>query len=234
MDLNVDIGEGFAFDEALLQFASSANVCCGVHAGSVELTAHTVEICLRKDVRIGMHPGYPDRANMGRRDPAPHEQSAFSTSILAQVTWFASSFACSYIKPHGAWYNAIASGDPFAVELVERVLGQVPLPLMQLQRIAPPIGEPVQEPREGGGWFVPPFGQISEGFADRTYLPDGRLMPRSQPGAVLHDPDLISAQVLKLAPRVDSICLHGDTPNALEFAERVYKTLVDHGYEVGA
>jgi UPF0271 protein len=217
VDLNVDIGEGFPNDGALLSFATSANICCGVHAGSWDLTARTVELCLSKAIRIGAHPGYPDREFMGRRDPVPEEQAAFGESILQQVTRFAAEFPCAYIKPHGAWYNAIVAGDAFAHKVLERVRNASDLPMMLLR----------------GFELSHPISVIREAFADRAYLPNGQLMPRSQPGAVLHDPRDIKNQVLQLAPTVDSICLHGDTPNALEFAELVYKTLVDAGYEVG-
>lgn len=218
VDLNVDIGEGFPNDEALLCFATSANICCGAHAGSWDLAARTVELCLSKAIRIGAHPGYPDREFMGRRDPVSEEQAAFSESILDQITHFAAEFPCAYIKPHGAWYNAIVAGDAFALKVLERVRSASDLPMMLLR----------------GFELSHPMSVIREGFADRAYLPSGQLMPRSQPGAVLHDPRDIKNQVLQLAPTVDSICLHGDTPNALEFAELVYKTLIDAGYEVGA
>lgn len=217
VDLNVDIGEGFAFDEALLEFASSANVCCGEHAGSWEITAQTVALCKSKGIRIGAHPGYPDRASMGRREPTSGEKGAFSASIIEQADRFCQAFPCAYLKPHGAWYNAIAAEDAYALGVFEAVWERTRLPVMILGSFA--LQEGIQ--------------CIREGFADRAYLADGRLMPRSEPGAVLVDPRQIQHQVLRIAPEVDSICLHGDTPNALELAELVFRTLVDAGYEVG-
>lgn len=227
VDLNVDIGEGFPYDEALLGFATSANVCCGEHAGSPELTLQTVEICRDHGVRMGAHPGFPDRESMGRR--IPDAVKPYLQSLLKQVQ-SAADWA-SYIKPHGAFYSLLSlqalSNEARVGAAVGAAIGMsklAHLPLMLLPTSAlfnllPMLGE-TPEP-------------IAEGFADRRYMEDGRLMPRSQPGAVLEDPDEIKRQVLELAPKVDSICLHGDTPGCLEFAEMVRKTLEDAGYEVG-
>src|SRR5436305_4254792 len=104
VDLNVDIGEGFPYDEALLAFATSANVCCGEHAGSWELTCETVELCKRKGTRIGCHPGFPDRAHFGRRVPARSEGDEYLSSIKLQVEHFLSRCQAAYLKPHGAFY----------------------------------------------------------------------------------------------------------------------------------
>ena len=182
VDLNVDIGEGFPHDEALLNYATSANVGCGEHAGSWDLTSRTVELCLSKVIRIGAHPGYPDREFMGRRDPISAEQDAFSERILEQVTRFVDGFPCAYIKPHGAWYNAIVAGDAFALSVLERVQCVAGLPMMLLS----------------GFELTSPRSVIREGFADRAYLPTGQLMPRSERGAVLHDSQSIKSQVLQL------------------------------------
>lgn len=219
IDLNVDIGEGFPFDADLLRFATSANICGGEHAGSWELTVSTIELCRRKRVRIGMHPGFPDRESMGRATP-PEWSAPYSASLLAQAKRFLE--ACpttAYIKPHGAWYNLIS--DPrelFVVELVE-ILELYPIKAMLLPTAA--IAQRM------------PDRIIREGFADRAYLPDGRLVPRSSASAILEDPQEVKAQALRLAKEVDSICLHGDTPGCLEFAEMIYAALVDDGFAVG-
>jgi len=216
IDLNVDIGEGFANDEHLLKFASSANVCCGVHAGSWDLTMATIELCTRKDVRIGAHPGYPNRESMGRTHPelAPDE---IEDSLRDQLRRFVDAFPPAYLKPHGAWYNELSNpvGGFDALALADRLAAEFGVPLMVLPIVSTGVTK------------------IREGFADRAYEPDGSLRPRSLPGAVLDDPNEVRAQVLRLAQTVDSICLHGDTPDALEFAELVTKTLYDAGYEVG-
>jgi UPF0271 protein len=239
IDLNVDIGEGFPYDESLLEFATSANVCCGAHAGSPDLTIETVALCQRKGVRIGMHPGYPDRESMGRQ-PGPFREAMLS--LRSQITSFPAGVA-SYVKPHGALYNLSAYAherlvatskaagssyrpplEPEAAKLVEQLFTYAATPrrLMGL----PQSGHELLANRAD-------VELIREGFADRAYLPSGKLVPRSEEGAMLQDPMEIRAQVLLLAPEIDSLCLHGDTPGCLEFAEMVTRTLVDAGYEVG-
>lgn len=226
IDLNVDIGEGFPHDAELLRFATSANVACGEHAGSWELTVETVELCRSRKVRIGMHPGFPDRETMGRAEPIEWNP-VYSASLLGQAKRFMDVCPAAYIKPHGAWYNALVrlsatelqkrEGAAFDVELVD-ILELYPIDLMIL-----PCASIAHRM---------PGRVIREGFADRGYQPNGQLTPRSEPGAILHEPDEIREQVLRLATEVDSICLHGDTPGCLEFAELVYKTLTDSGFKV--
>ncbi len=249
IDLNVDIGEGFPFDRDLLRFASSANVCCGIHAGSQELTAATVDLCRRERVRVGAHPGYPDRENMGRRSMEDGQEREYLSSVFEQVKWFAGFAQPEYLKPHGAFYNdtAVVLPDnwqfkmrtreaitPYdtgglylaqypGIQSLSMILRMYKVPLMGLATTAH-----VQAAERGGQSL------INEGFADRAYTEAGSLVPRSEAGAVLHDPAMIREQVLQLAPAVDSICLHGDTPSCVEFAELVYKTLVDSGYGIGS
>ncbi|MFI5385711.1 MAG: LamB/YcsF family protein [Fimbriimonadales bacterium] len=249
IDLNVDIGEGFPHDEALLDFATSANVCGGEHAGSWELTQATVELCRSKGTRIGVHPGYPDRPAMGRRPMLIEEHSEYLKSLFGQVDRFVKLARPEYLKPHGAFYNQTAQILPptwvptddrwkalIDEDPIGQVLGNIPgagslgmilrihrLPLMGL------AGTAHEEIAKRAEVFL-----FREGFADRAYREDGTLVPRSEPGAVYDDPALVRAQVLRLAAKVDSICLHGDTPDALGFAELVTKTLNDAGYEVGA
>ncbi|MEZ0326099.1 MAG: 5-oxoprolinase subunit PxpA [Fimbriimonas sp.] len=248
IDLNVDIGEGFPFDRELLRFASSANICCGVHAGSQDLTAATVELCRRQRVRVGAHPGYPDRENMGRRPMEEGQEREYLRSVFEQVRWFVALAKPEYIKPHGAFYNDTAIVLPenwqFRMRTKEAItpydtgglyLAQYPgiqslsmilrvhkLPLMGLRSTAH------AQAAERSGQTL-----IHEGFADRAYTNQGTLAPRGEEGAVFHDPKQIREQVLRLAPEVDSICLHGDTPSCVQFAELVYKTLVDSGYGIG-
>lgn len=218
IDLNVDIGEGFPHDRDLLRFASSANICCGEHAGSWERTLETIELCRSAGVRIGMHPGFPDRENMGRTMPDV-DRREFSQSLIEQAVRFMTAIDAAYIKPHGAWYNGLFTASPRFTDALEAILERYPLQLMAL-----PVGSIAER-------FADRL--IREGFADRGYRPDGTLIPRTEPGAILHDPNVIAAQVMFLAERVDSICLHGDTPGCLEFAENVYRTLADAGWEVG-
>lgn len=164
---------------------------------------------------------------MGRELPSEWSP-VYSASLMTQTQKFMAATPAAYIKPHGAWYNALvqSAGDAgpgegrlYVVELID-ILELFPTDLMIL-----PCAEIAS--RMAGR-------VIREGFADRAYLPDGSLMPRSMPGSILEDPDEIRRQVLSLASDVDSICLHGDTPGCLEFAELVYQTLRDEGFEVAA
>lgn len=230
VDINVDIGEGFPFDEDLLEFATSANVCCGEHAGSWELTKDTIFLCERKGARIGMHPGFPDREGMGRQRMNYDEVAQYSNSVLEQVVRFLEyTDQSAYIKPHGAWYNMLVEREPADRALyracrlmLEGALSAARTPVMLLP------GSQVALELERNGETV-----IDEGFADRAYEEDGTLRSRTKPRAVLTDSDAVRAQVLWLAPKVDSICIHGDTPDCLSFAELVYKSLEDAGFEVG-
>lgn len=235
VDINVDIGEGFPFDEDLLDFATSANVCCGEHAGSWELTKDTIFLCERKGVRIGMHPGFPDRESMGRELPEADAIAQYANSIFEQVIRFREyTDAARYMKPHGAWYNVLCRfqilesrfqiGADGAIYqgcklMLDGALAAAHVPVMLL------AGCPLAESSKPG--------VIEEGFADRGYASSGALLPRSAPGAVLSDREELQRQVLRLAPVVDSICIHGDTPGCVEFAELVYGTLETAGYEVG-
>lgn len=233
VDLNVDIGEGFPYDRELLQFATSANVCCGEHAGNWELTQATVELCHLKGTRLGMHPGFPDRESMGRHVPK-QLPSEWADSLTMQFARFVEQFTAAYIKPHGAWYQILSDANVVPTSMRDAQLTGYCSGILfgmvaeaSLAAMLLPSSSAFKAMKTGG------TSVIAEGFADRAYRPDGTLVPRSEPGAVLEDPDQIKAQVLRLAKEVDSICLHGDTPNCLEFAEMVTKTLLDHGYEVG-
>ena len=237
VDLNVDIGEGFPHDEELLEFATSANVCCGEHAGSWALTRQTIEMCKSKGVRIGAHPGFPDRESLGRRTPRENEIDAFLLSVGDQVERFVNETKTSYVKPHGAFYNILGSrGFPneFGAAVYGACGGSL-IHILMLTGLPPMLLLGSRDAEVVDARIAPVWGTktIFEGFADRKYRPDGTLVPRNEPGAVLEDPAEIRDQVLRIAPTVDSICLHGDNENCLTFAELVKKTLIDSGYEVG-
>ncbi|MDR3688964.1 MAG: LamB/YcsF family protein [Fimbriimonas sp.] len=250
IDLNVDIGEGFPFDRDLLSFASSANICCGAHAGSSELTLQTVELCRQQRVRIGVHPGYPDRGSMGRSPMQSGQEREYLKSIFDQVKRFLEIVRPEYLKPHGAfygdtaillpdnWRTAVKQTPPpaSAYEASGLYLAQFSgvqslVLLLRIHRL-PLMGLHATAHREIAARAGTQM--VKEGFGDRGYLSNGTLIPRGHPGAMLSDRDAIREQVLRLAPHVDSICLHGDTPNCVEYAEMVFQTLVDAGYGVGA
>ena len=197
-----------------------------------------------------MHPGYPDRPGMGRRTLLPYNSTTWNSSLVEQAVRFCEYVKPAYVKPHGAFYNdtalpleffvppepgPVSRGSSYVAEskggFAARILAGLPggTSLATILLTTPCL---MGLPGTMHEWIAG-SSFIREGFADRAYEPHGTLVPRSEPGAVLEDPEQIRQQVLDLAPKVDSICLHGDTPNCLEFAEIVFKTLVDAGYEVG-
>jgi UPF0271 protein len=236
VDLNVDIGEGFPHDEALLEFATSANICCGEHAGSWDLTTQTIDMCLRKGIRIGCHPGFPDRENFGRRIPSRDESAFYLDSLGKQVKEFYAYQEAAYVKPHGALYNILCAPGPGVDNVDEGIYGGCGGVFIGLTLVSRPQLSYMLLPTSRLGKALRLMLNATiyrEGFADRRYRPDGTLVTRTEPGAVLEDPQEIAEQVRRIAPTVDSICLHGDSPNCLHFAQLVNKTLVDAGYEVG-
>lgn len=221
IDINVDIAEGFPWDAELVKAATSANVCCGVHAGSAELARETIELCRQAGTRIGLHPGYPDRSGMGRVSAADLglTKDEMLRSIWGQCENLLS-FA-SYIKPHGAFYHDSAL-DALAQDALTTVLERCGLPLMGLAD----SGHVVAADRAG----VP---LIREGFADRRYDGSGHLVSRSEPDAVLHDTEQIERQVVALAGRIDSICVHGDGSDPVGVVFAVRRALEREGIEAG-
>jgi UPF0271 protein len=218
IDLNADLGEGFPWDEPILARVTSASVSCGAHAGDRETILLTLRAAKERGVVVGAHPGYPDRDGFGRREQAMPAADV-AELVRSQVATLAAraddaGVALRFVKPHGALYNqaqredAIASGIVTALETLGwPVLGQ---PGSRLEDLA----------RRAGLRFIP------EGFADRRYRPDGRLVPRSEPGAILDDPEEIEAQVLRLVDQgITTICIHGDDPRAVGLSDLVRSVL---------
>lgn len=221
MNLNADLGEGAGQDEEVLPFVDSANVCCGVHAGSASQTLATVRSCLRQKVEVGAHPGYDDRPNFGRVEVGlPLEE--LEALLRFQVGALAAVVRIGYVKPHGALYHRCQAHLEAAEVLVrvaaEHGVGVVGQPGFAILEACRRLGVP----------------GYREGYADRAYLPDGRLAPRSSPGSVL-GPEQAAAQALKLvfSGRFDTICLHGDSPGAAETARLVRQALAEAGVETG-
>jgi UPF0271 protein len=218
IDLNADLGEGCPWDDALLGRITSANVSCGAHAGDEATIRATLRGARRCGVRVGAHPGYDDREHFGRR-PRDLPPMTVRDLILTQVEHLAllahdEGIRLAYVKPHGALYNQ-AQHEPslaFAVVNAMQVLG-VPLvgmPSTALQREAAAKG----------------VAFITEGFADRRYAPDGLLVPRGEPGAMLDDRDEVEEQVLRLVDAgIDTLCLHGDNPGSVALADLVRSIL---------
>ncbi|QRY61798.1 LamB/YcsF family protein [Gordonia sp. PDNC005] len=240
IDLNADLGEGVGDDSAMMPLISSANIACGFHAGTPTVLLNSCREAVRFDVRIGAQVSYPDLAGFGRRfiDVAPEDLIADVLYQVGALTALASTVGgrVAYVKPHGALYNTVVHHEAQARALVEAVrrtgLELMCLPGSAAQRFAREAAVPV----------------IIEAFADRGYTPEGTLVPRSEPGALLTDSDEIAARVVDLArtgritavdgtvvdAEADSVCLHGDTPGAVEHARAVRTALADAGVDVAA
>jgi UPF0271 protein len=221
LNLNADLGEGAGADDAILPQIDSANVGCGVHAGSASITISTALKCRKLGIEIGAHPGYDDRAGFGReeRGLSPDEIEAL---VTFQVAALASVVPIAYVKPHGALYHR-CQNDPAAADAVARVakahgVGLVGQPALELLAAARRAGVPAYR----------------EGFADRLLLPDGSLAPRTRPGAVLHAA-AAAAQAVRLARsgQYDTICIHGDSEGAAAVAAAVRSALREAGVETG-
>jgi UPF0271 protein len=223
IDLNADIGEGLPpeIDLALLDLVTSANIACGVHAGDESTMARTIRGAAERSIRIGAHPSYPDRANFGRVSMTipPDELRLCVIDQVREISKIAEEEGATiaYIKPHGALYNDLADDREIA-EVVISIAKELGLPLMAL------AGSPALSDS--------PVPLIAEGFLDRGYMPDGFLVPRSEPGAVLTNFGEVEEQALLLARKVDSLCIHSDTPGAIDLLRHAIETLLNSGYEI--
>lgn len=224
IDLNADLGEGM--DDALvLPYLTSANVACAQHAGSPKLMDETVRLALERGVQIGAHPGYADRENFGRTSQSlpDDELRALVLYQLGALNGIvkARGGRLVHVKAHGALYNQAAKDARLAKVFAEAVKAFDPqLILVGL------LGGNQIEAAKGAGLRT-----AAEAFADRLYANDGSLVPRTQAGAVLHDPKDAAAQAVRLARsgRAQTICLHGDTPGAAEIAKAVRTALEQAG-----
>ena len=245
IDLNCDMGESFGryrlgADAEIIQYITSANIACGLHAGDPLVMEATVTLAVKAGVNVGAHPGYPDLQGFGRRNMefTPAEIEALVLYQVAALAGFARAAGAelAHVKPHGALYNqaardrALAGAIARGVSRFSRELGLVGLAGSQL----------VEAGQEAG------LRTASEGFADRAYNPDGSLRARSLPGAVYNQPDDAAVQAVSLAQQgipitsasqtfyapVDTLCIHGDTPGALEFARAVHAALVTAGIKI--
>ena len=245
IDLNADLGESYGRwvlgdDEAMLGCVSSANVACGFHAGDPATLLRTVRAAAEKGVVIGAQVSYPDLAGFGRRfiDINPEDLTA---GVLYQIGALdglcrAAGTTVRYVKPHGALYNTAVHHEEQAAAIVAAVVAHgAGLPVLGL-----PGSALLRHTREAGLRAVP------EAFADRGYTPAGTLVARSEPGALLGDPDQVAARVLRLVTarevvsvdgsvvgvEAESVCLHGDSPGAVTMARAVRDQLVANGIAV--
>jgi UPF0271 protein len=218
IDLNADLGESAerwasGEDAALLDVVTSANVCTGAYAGDDELIAATCAAAVERRVAVGAQVGYPDREGFGRR-PMEVARDALSHEIATQISHLAqlartAGAEVAYVKPHGALYHRVID-DADQRAALESAAGELPILGM------------------AGTGFT-----RAEGFADRGYADETSLIPRDQPGALITDPDAAAAQAVRLlAAGVDSICIHSDSPGALDLARAVRAALEAAGAEV--
>lgn len=227
IDINCDLGEGFPHDAELMTLITSANVCCGAHAGGKDESRAAVELAARHGVAVGAHPGYPDRAHFGRRplNLSPEfalQECSRQISTLVDMAEAAGT-AVRYVKPHGALYHQAFRDDALA----QAVAGAAYL--YKLPVVGTPGSILARVARKYGGF-------IGEGFADRAYRADGSLVPRDQPGAFITDPAQAAVQAEDLAVRsgVRSICVHGDNPQAVEFVRALREAFLKSGWELRA
>ena len=243
IDLNSDLGESFGRyqlgnDSQVIQLVTSVNVACGFHAGDPDVMAQTVVTAQKAGVGIGAPPGFPDLQGFGRRKMqlSPLEVQHLVTYQVGALQAFTSKHRLHHVKPHGALYNLAASNHQLAVAIcrgIQQVDPQLPLYGLagsELIKAAAEVDLPVAQ----------------EVFGDRNYLPDGRLVPRSQSDAVITDPKLIAQRVVQMVKKrtitttdgseikidPDTVCVHGDNQQALAIVKQLRQTLTQAGIDL--
>lgn len=247
MDLNSDLGESLGAwpmgdDAAMLEIVSSANVACGFHAGDPAGILQTLRAAAARGVVVGAHVAYPDLKGFGRRN-----MDVASADLVADVIYqigalqglaAAAGTCVRYVKPHGALYNTIAHDARQAHDVIAAIRAVNP----QLALVALAGSPLVQWARDAG------LRVVSEAFADRAYTPQGVLVSRREKGAVLHDPEQIAQRMLRLAQEgvieavdgsvvridADSICVHGDSPDAVAIARQLRARLEAEGIAIAS
>ncbi|XHA18301.1 5-oxoprolinase subunit PxpA [Citrobacter farmeri] len=242
IDLNADLGEGCASDGALLTLVSSANIACGFHAGDAQTMLASVREALKNGVAIGAHPSFPDRENFGRTAmtlPAQtvYAQTLYQIGALAAMTR-AEGGVMRHVKPHGMLYNQAAKDPQLADAIAKAVHACDPALIL--------VGLAGSELIRAGERYGLTTRQ--EVFADRGYLADGSLVPRSQPGALIEDEEQSLAQTLEMVERgrvksltgewasviAQTVCIHGDGEHALAFARRLRSAFESRGIKIVA
>lgn len=238
IDLNCDMGESFGAwrmgdDAALMDFVSSINVACGFHAGDATTIRETVQTAIEKGIAVGAHPSYPDLQGFGRRAMSFSAQEIFDIVLyqVAAIKGICEAFGAKlhHVKPHGALYNSAARDEKIAhaiAEAVKRIDDNLIFYGLSGSRL-------ISEAEKLG------LKTASEVFADRTYQPDGNLTPRNQPNALIDSIEKSAAQVLQMIEtqtvttvenetipiKAETICIHGDGANALDFAKEIHRRL---------
>lgn len=245
IDLNSDIGESFGnyklgMDAEVLDHVTSANIACGWHAGDPLIMEATVKLCREKKVAVGAHPGYPDLLGFGRRKLAvtPEEARTYMLYQLGALQAFAQAqdMNIQHMKMHGAFYNTVC-GDPATANAVLEGIEQFD-PTIYLMVLS---GSYIAEEAQRRGLPV-----IQEVFADRGYTEQGTLVPRNEPGAFIKDPQEALDRVLQMITKgtvttntgkeveitADSVCVHGDNPEAVAFTSKLRQGLEEAGIEI--
>jgi 5-oxoprolinase (ATP-hydrolysing) subunit A len=245
IDLNGDVGEGTRVgavdaDQGLMPYLTSANIACGFHAGDAATMRATVALALEHGVAIGAHPGFPDPQGFGRRELyfSPSDVEDFVSYQIGQLSAIAATAGVrlQHVKPHGALFN-MAARDAELADAVARAAAVID---RELILFGLPGSELVAAGVRSG------LRTAAEGFADRAYNPDGTLVARNQPGAVLRDASAVIPRVVRMAREhmveaadgtsipleVDTICVHGDTPGAADLASQIRAALCAAGVEV--
>lgn len=225
--LNIDLGELHGEPEELYGFADVANIACGGHAGDDASMARALSLCLSHGARAGAHPSYPDRVGFGRR-PQDMAVEALTSTVIEQCRRLANQAArinipINYMKPHGALYHA-ADHDPRIAEAL--IAGSVAALGAHITIIGPARRALESAARAAGLIY------LREGFADRAVRADGTLVPRSEPGAIICNIEAVRSNVitLLLSRSVDTLCVHGDTPNAVVIAAAIRTALSESNY----
>lgn len=245
IDFNSDLGEGFGAyrlgdDEAILAAVTSANIACGYHAGDPAVMRRTLALCKERGVAPGAHPGYPDLLGFGRRAMAVSPDEVYDY-VLYQLGALhglakAAGMQLQHVKPHGALYNQ-ADVDPRLAEAIAAAVKAFDPELILLV----PASSAMAAAGRAAGLRV-----AAEVFADRAYTPEGRLVDRRLPGAMIKDPQEAAARVVEMVERgtvtaidgskltiaADSVCVHGDSPTAVSFAVAVRQALSERGIEI--
>lgn len=245
VDLNSDLGESFGtyvlgHDRDVMKSISSANIACGFHAGDPQVMLKTVEEAVNSNVAVGAHPGYPDLMGFGRRNMACSADEVYAYCLYQvgaiQAACKARGASLQHVKPHGAMYNQAAK-DLSLAEAIAQAVKDAGDDLILL-------GLANSSFEKAANKLDVPF--AIEAFADRAYQADGSLVPRKQPGAVIHDIEIAAKRVIKMVTegaieaidgttihlKPHSICLHGDTPSAVAMAATIRETLLKEGIAI--
>jgi UPF0271 protein len=242
VDLNADLGEGAGHDDEILALVTSANIACGFHAGDADTMHRSIEAARDRKVAVGAHPSLFDRENFGRKESPVKPDEVFDAVVyqlgVFQAIAEAANVRPNHVKPHGALYN-MAVRDHDLANAICRAIAQVDTKLI----LFAPQNSALARAGETKGLQI-----AHEVFADRNYLGDGSLVPRSRPDALLHDPEEAAARVVRMLReskvrsvdgvdvdvRAETICLHGDTPGAVEFARVLGSRLESEGVTICA